>query len=133
METMTPDCQGCVLCEDVRQEVNGMQTLVGVVNVVPAPKMPVTFFKLCVWTRWCGGNGHFEQKTRIMAPDEERVVGEASIHFQLREVENHATNVHAFGGLQVQEYGVHHVEVLLDGALRIRFPFSVVRIGNEAQ
>jgi hypothetical protein len=38
---MLPDLQGCVLCEDVRCEFNGMQTLVGVVNVIPAQALPV--------------------------------------------------------------------------------------------
>lgn len=131
MQSMTPDIQGCVLCEDVRQEINGMQTLVGVLNVVPAPQLPITFLKLCIWTRWSGGSGRFEQRTRILTPDEDRVVGEALIHFELKEIEHHATNVHAFGGLKIENFGVHHVEVLLDGALRLRFPFSVMRIGAQ--
>ncbi len=107
-----------------------MQTLVGVINLVPTPQMPITFMKLCIWTRWCSGTGYFEQRTRILAPDEEQVIAEAAIQFQLREVETHATNVHAFGGLKMREFGVHHVEVLLDGALRLRFPFAVVRVGS---
>ena len=39
METdvMLPDLQSAVICEDVRCEINGMQTLVGVLSVIPAP------------------------------------------------------------------------------------------------
>jgi hypothetical protein len=33
-----PDLQSCVPCEDVRCEFNGMQTLVGVVHVIPASR-----------------------------------------------------------------------------------------------
>ena len=36
-DAILPDLQSCVLCEDVRFEINGMQTLVGVINVIPAP------------------------------------------------------------------------------------------------
>jgi hypothetical protein len=36
-EMILPDLQGCVLCENVRCEFNGMQMLVDVVNVIPAP------------------------------------------------------------------------------------------------
>jgi len=45
METdvILPDLQGCLLCEDVRCEFNGMQTLVGVINVIPAPTLPVSW------------------------------------------------------------------------------------------
>ena len=49
-EVMLPDLQSCVLCEDVRCEFNGMQTLVGVLNIVPTPKLPVTYMRLCIWT-----------------------------------------------------------------------------------
>ena len=37
-DVILPDLQSCVLCEDVRHEFNGMQTLVGVINIVPAPQ-----------------------------------------------------------------------------------------------
>ena len=36
-----PNCQASVLCEDIRREITGMQTLVGVLNGVPAPQVPV--------------------------------------------------------------------------------------------
>ena len=35
-----PDLQSCVLCEDVRCEINGMQTLVGVINADTALHLP---------------------------------------------------------------------------------------------
>jgi hypothetical protein len=43
---MKEDCHpaglaGLRACEDVRCEYNGMQTLVGVVNVIPAQSLPV--------------------------------------------------------------------------------------------
>jgi len=43
-DAILPDLQGCVLCEDVRCEFNGMQTLVGVVNVIRAQSLrSITF------------------------------------------------------------------------------------------
>jgi hypothetical protein len=44
--TIPPDLQAAVMCEDVRQEMGGGQTLVGVLNVVPAPVVPMGIFKL---------------------------------------------------------------------------------------
>ena len=67
---MLPDLQSAVLCEDVRCEVNGMQTLVGVLSVIPAPGLPITCMRLCIWARWCGGTGKFRQKSRIVGVDE---------------------------------------------------------------
>ncbi len=47
-DAILPDLQSCVLCEDVRCEFNGMQTLVGVVNVIPAPQLPINCMRLCI-------------------------------------------------------------------------------------
>lgn len=131
MNTILPDLQSAVLCEDVRTEVSGAQTLVGVIGAVPAPQVPIGFFKLCLWTRWCGGIGSFQQNSRILDPDD-HVVAEAGIRFELREIDGSATNVHFFGGVEIKSFGVHHVEVSLDGDMRMRFPVPVVQVAHPA-
>src|SRR6266481_5586230 len=127
-ETILPDLQSCVLCEDVRCEFNGMQTLVGVINVVPAPTLPINYLRLCIWTRWCSGSGKFRQKSRIVGVDEQQVIAQAEVQFELKEMEGHATNVHYFGGVQFQQYGLHHVEIYLENELRMRFPLPVIQV-----
>ena len=111
-EVILPDLQSAVLCEDVRCEFNGMQTLVGVINVIPTPTLPINYMRLCIWSRWCSGSGKFRQKSRIMGVDEQQVVAQAEVEFELKEMEGHATNVHYFGGVQFQQFGMHHVEIL---------------------
>src|SRR5205823_11357519 len=88
------DLQSGVLCEDVRHEFNGMQTLVGVVNIVPTPQVPITCMRLCIWSRWCSGAGIFKQRSRIIGVDEQQVLARAEVEFELKEIEGHATNVH---------------------------------------
>jgi hypothetical protein len=127
MDPISPDLQSVILCEDVRTEVSGSQTLVGVIGAIPAPQLPLGFFKLCLWSRWCGGLGRFHQDSRLLDPDD-GVVAEAAIDFELREIEGSATNVHFFGGVQIKKFGVHHVEIRLDGDMRMRFPVPVVRV-----
>jgi hypothetical protein len=126
--SILPDLQSCLLCEDVRCEINGMQTLVGVINVIPAPALPVNALRLCIWSRWCSGSGKFRQKARILGVDEQQILAQAEVEFELREMEGHATNVHYFGGVQFQQYGMHHVEIFLENELRLRFPLPVVRV-----
>lgn len=125
---ITPDIQASVLCEDVRQEISGSQTLVGVINAIPAPVVPIGVFKLCLWTRWCGGLGEFEQQSLILNCDDEKPLATATIKFQLPSLEAHATNVHVFGGVQFPCHGLHHVEIRLDNQLQLRFPLPVVPV-----
>ena len=130
-EQILPDLQSCVLCEDVRCEFNGMNTLVGVLNVIAAPALPINYLRLCIWTRWCGGTGRFKQKSRLIGVDEQTVLAHAEVEFVLKEMEGHATNVHYFGGVQFQQFGLNHVEIYLQEEMRLRFPLPVVRIERK--
>ncbi len=40
-------------------------------------------------------------------------LAQAEVEFELKEMEGHATNVHYFGGVQFQQFGLHHVEIYL--------------------
>src|SRR5437870_12265242 len=105
-EAILPDLQSCVLCEDVRCEFNGMNTLVGVLNVIAALSLTVNYLRLCIWTRWCGGTGKFKQRSRIVGVDEQNVIAPAEVEFELKEMEGHATNGHYFGAVQVRLFGL---------------------------
>src|SRR5205823_10112560 len=130
-DVILPDLQSAVLCEDVRCEINGMQTLVGVLSVIPAPALPINYIRLCIWTRWCSGSGKFRQKSRIVGVDEQQVIAQAEVEFNLKEMEGHATNVHYFGGVQFQQYGLHHVEIFLENELKMRFPLPVIQVKRQ--
>lgn len=128
-----PDLQAAVLCEDVRAEISGQQTLVGIIGMIAAPSLPIGFFKLCLWTRWCGGAGRFTQRSFIMSSEDDQPIAQSEVEFQLPELDAHATNVHVLGGVQFQKYGVYHVEIHLDGELKLRIPLPVVRAPQQQQ
>src|SRR5438045_7388719 len=100
-DVILPDLQSCVLCEDVRHEFNGMQTLVGVVNVVPAPQLPITCMRLCIWSRWCSGSGKFKQRSRIVGVDEQQVIAQDEVEIEVKEMESHATIIRYIVGGRV--------------------------------
>ena len=132
-ERMIPDLQASIACEDVRVEASGAHTVVGVVNFIGAPALPIQVIKLCIWTRWSSGVGEFEQETRLIAPDELTLLAKASTKFRLGNEESHTTNVNIFGGLQFTEPGAHHVEILLDGELKLHYPMRVVLMQQQPQ
>ena len=129
---IVPTLQASVICEDVRQENNGMQSLVGVLNVIPAAKIPVGLLKLALWTRWVGGVGTFKQNARILAPDGKTVIGEAAVDFELKDVIGQATNVNFFAGVQFNEFGTYTVEISLGDKEVIHYPFHVLQVQQQA-
>jgi hypothetical protein len=127
-----PNCQASILCEDIRREITGMQTLVGVINAVPAPQVPIGFLKLCLWTRWCNGVGEFKQTAKLLGPDE-KILGESSVTFRLKEMEAMATNVNVFTNIQFKTLGVYHIEMYIDDQLMLRYPVPVVQVQMPGQ
>src|ERR1041384_7765406 len=75
------DLQRCLLFWGVRCGGHGMQKMIGVVNVIPAPALPVTCMRLCIWARWCSGTGKFKQRSRIVGVDEQQVIAQAEVEF----------------------------------------------------
>ncbi|MEM6884670.1 MAG: hypothetical protein AAF571_06520 [Verrucomicrobiota bacterium] len=121
---MVPDLQSSLVCEDVRIEAAGSNTLVGVINTINAPQLPIRLLKLCVFTRWCSGEGSFTQTTKILNLDEEVMV-QTETNFHLAGEEHHATNVAVFGGVEFSHPGHYPVEILLDGELELRYSIQV--------
>lgn len=131
MNEIPPDLQAAVLCEDVRAEASGQQTVVGVIGAIPAPTLPIGFFKLCLWSRWCGGTGNFVQKSLILGSDDDQPIAQGEVQFTLPDLSAHATNVHVFGGVQFQKHGIYHIEIRLDGELRLRIPLPVLPVRSQ--
>jgi hypothetical protein len=128
-----PDLQAAVFCEDVRTEISGQQTLVGVFGMIPAPVLPIGFLKLCLWTRWCSGTGQFVEKSLILGCRDEQPMAQSELKFSLPALDSYVTNVHVFGGVQFQQYGVYNIEIRLDDELKMRFPLPVVRVPQSGQ
>ncbi len=126
---MTPDLQMSVLCDDVRQEQNGKFILVGLFDVVGMAEVPGVFPRICVVNRWCSGQGEFQETTRIVvAEDGQPVVETKAIPVRLQNPEATATNIAWLMNVRFTRAGVHWVEILLDGDMKLRYPLRVNRI-----
>lgn len=123
---MIPDIQSCLLCEDVRQERNGKFILIGLIDAVQVPRLPVRFGKLCMVTRWCSGEGEFLQASKIYKPDQTSVmVTGKDIPVKLPNPQCITTNVEIFLNVTFESEGTHWVEIALDKDLKLRYPIGV--------
>ena len=80
-----PDLQCSLLCEEVRQEANGNFFLIGVINFIRVPQLPVVAFKLSVFNRWTAGVGQFVETARFIAPDQTTVLRKGEVKFALQD------------------------------------------------
>ena len=114
------------MCEEVRQEANGNFFLIGVINLIRVPQLPIVAARLCVFNRWTAGIGQFTENVRVIAPDQTTVLRKAELKFELRDAALHATNVMVFSQLEFKTAGTYFVEVLVDDVMKLRYPIPVV-------
>lgn len=123
---MIPDLQSSLICDDVRQERNGKFMLIGLFDAIHAEKLPMTFAKMCLVTRWCSGQGTFTQRSRIIHPDQQSVLAEGqNVQVTLPSPEAAATSVEVFMNVSFPTTGTYWVEILLEQDLKIRYPLRV--------
>jgi hypothetical protein len=119
-----PDLQCSLLCEEVRQEMNGNFLLIGVFNALRLPQLPLAL-NLCLFNRWTAGYGQFIETVRLLAPDQTTVLRKAEITFALQDVTHNRTTVGFWGQVKFEVAGAYNVEVLVDDVMKLRFPFVV--------
>lgn len=127
-----PDLQCSLLCEEVRQEINGNFMLIGVLGFIQVPQLPVTALKLSLFNRWAAGVGAFTESVRLIAPDQSTVLRNSQVKFGLKDAGHNATNVTVFGQVKFETAGVYYVEVLVDDVMKLRYPLPVVVVQPPA-
>lgn len=121
-----PDLQCSLLCEEIRQEVTGNFFLIGVINLIAVPQLPVVAFKLSLFNRWTAGVGQFTESVRLIAPDQTTVLRKGETKFVLKDAAWHATNVTLFAQVEFKTAGTYFVEVLVDDVMKLRYPVPVI-------
>jgi hypothetical protein len=121
-----PDLQCSLLCEEIRQEMNGNFILLGIIDFVRVPQLPVVAVKLSVFNRWTAGIGQFLENVRLIAPDQTTVLRKSEVKFALKEAGVNATNVTVFGHVEIKKAGTYYVEVLVDDVMKLRYPIPVI-------
>lgn len=121
-----PDLQCSLLCEEVRQEINGNLFIIGVVNVLRVPQLPIVAGRVCLINRWTAGLGQFNEAVRLIAPDQTTVISKGENKFELRDPAMSSTNVMVFGNVKLETAGTYYIEVLVDDVMKLRYPVPVV-------
>lgn len=125
---MQPDLQASLLCDDVRQERNGKFMLIGIFDGLIIDGESTVCPRMCLVNRWCSGEGEYQQKSRMMAPDGVTIVAEGkAVPIKLESSRQVATTVEVFLNLKFEHEGTHWIEVLLNQKLMIRYPLHIRR------
>ncbi len=128
-----PDLQCSLLCEDVRPEANGNFIIIGVINFIRVPQVPVVAFKLAVFNRWTAGVGQFTETVRLIAPDGTTVLRKGEVKFQLPDATASGTTVTVLQQIEFKTAGNYFIEVLVDDVMKLRYPVPILLVPPQSQ
>lgn len=121
-----PDLQCSLICEEVRQEINGNLMLIGVINLIRVPQLPIVAPRLLIFNRWTAGVGQFNASVRLVSPDQTTVISRGEMKFELRDPADAATAVMGFANVEFKTAGVYFIEVLVDEVMKLRYPLPLL-------
>lgn len=121
-----PDLQCSLLCDDIRQEVTGNFILLGVLNFIRVPKLPVVALRLCVFNRWTAGVGQFTESVRLVAPDQATVLRKGEVKFHLQDAAISTTNVTMLPQVEFKAAGTYYMEILVDDVMKLRYALPII-------
>jgi hypothetical protein len=124
-EQIQPTLLFSILCDDVRREDNGKFMLIGLFETIGAAVFPAVHPKLYVMNCWCSGTGKFKQRTRIVTPDNVKLIEDEETEFTLLGLKAKHRIVARFNNLRFSTPGEYAVEVLLNNELKVRYPLII--------
>jgi hypothetical protein len=120
-----------ILCDDVRQEVGGKFSLMGLFEGISAPLFPVTHPRFAIWNEWSGGRGEFTARVRLLAPDRRTVLSESESRLSLFSEGQRHRDISVRFNTVFPAPGTYWIEMVLDGEQVALVPLPVQQVGPQ--
>ena len=119
-----------LICDDVRQEMGGKFSLMGLFESIYANTFPALHHRFAVVNEWTGGRGDFTVKIRLLAPDQEQVLSESETKLSLFNETQRHRDISIRYNTTFKVPGTYWIEMLLDNE-RVGMAPLVVQIVTE--
>jgi hypothetical protein len=104
-----------LLCDDVRQELGGKFSLMGLFESIYANVFPAVHPRFAVVNEWIGGKGEFTVKIRLLSPNKEEVLSESETKINLFSETQRHRDISVRFNTTFNAPGTYWLETLLDG------------------
>ncbi len=104
-----------LLCDDVRQELGGKFSLMGLFESIYANVFPAVHPRFAIVNEWTGGRGDFLVRTRLLSPDQREVLSESESKLSLFSETQRHRDISVRFNTTFPTPGTYWIESLLDG------------------
>ena len=130
-DKMKPDINFTIVCDDVRQEMGGKISLMGLFENIYAGKFPAFHPRIAVCTEWVEGQGEFEVMMRISAPDKKTVLRETVSKMNMTNPGMRHRDISVHLNLELNAPGTYWIENYLDGEMINSIPLNIVHVKDQ--
>lgn len=113
--TIKPRLVYTLLCDDVRQEMGGKFSLMGLFESISSHTFPATHYRFAIMNEWTGGKGDFTVKIRLLSPDQAEVISESETKLTLFSETQRHRDISVRHNTTFKIPGTYWIETLLDG------------------
>jgi hypothetical protein len=131
MNNVKPVLVHTILCDDVRQEMGGKFSLMGLFETISAVTFPAIHPRFAIMNEWSGGRGEFIAKIRLLAPDRKTVISESEAKLALFNENQHHRDISLRFNTTFPAPGTYWIEMLLDNAQVALVPLPVQQINQQ--
>ena len=103
-----------LLCDDVRQEMGGKFSLMGLFESIYANVFPAIHPRFAIVNEWSGGKGDFMVKIRLLSPNKEEVLSESEARISLFNETQRHRDISVRFNTTFSSPGTYWIETLLD-------------------
>jgi len=131
MNKVKPVLVHTILCDDVRQEMGGKFSLMGLFETISAGTFPAVHPRFAIMNEWSGGRGEFKASIRLLAPDRKTVISESEAKLALFNETQHHRDISLRFNTTFPAPGTYWIEMLLDNVQIALVPLPVQQINQQ--
>lgn len=120
-----------LLCDDVRQEMGGKFSLMGLFESIYSNTFPALHPRFAIVNEWTGGKGEFHSRIRLLAPDQKQVLSESDSMINLVNESQHHRDISVRFNSTFTAPGTYWIETLIDQELAGITPLNLQMISNK--
>ncbi len=120
-----------IICDDVRQEMGGKFSLMGLFESIYAGTFPALHHRFAIVNEWSGGKGEFTIRIRLLAPDREQVLSESETRLSLFNETQRHRDISIRYNTTFNVPGTYWIETLIDGEQAGIIPLMVQRVNEQ--
>lgn len=131
MNKIRPKLTYTLLCDDVRQEMGGKFSLMGLFESIYANAFPAVHPRFAIVNEWTGGRGEFRATIRLLAANKKDVLSESEATVSLFSETQRHRDISVRFNTTFAAPGTYWIEMLIDGERAGLVPLPVQPVAAE--